>query len=553
MTGADLLFRGGRLFTAGLDGSQASDVAVSGGRIVAVAPSLAELVGPATEVVDARGRLLVPGFIDAHAHPVQAGVELLQCELGGATDAESALAIVGAYAAAHPDDEWILGGGWAMAWFPGGNPTAAALDAVVGDRPVALSNRDHHGMWVSSAALRLAGITAATPDPVDGVIAREPDGSPGGMLHEGAAALLDPALPAVTPALLDRGLLAAQERMHSFGVTGWQDAMIGGYIDAGAGFGEAYLRAAARGELTARVTGALWLERSVSLDSLDEVVASLAAMRAACTADPGVLAFSAVKIMMDGIAENHTAALSQPYLDGHGHPTGESGLSFFDPTVLKSVAVALEAAGFDLHFHALGDRAVTEALDALAAARAAHGIRDTRHHLAHLQMVRAADVPRFAALGAAANLQALWASHEPQFDELNVPFIAPSLIAQTYPFGDLERAGARFAAGSDWPVTSPNPLAALRVAVTRVSDDAPVGASPLGGALQQLSLATALTAYTAGSAWVNRREHETGRIENGFLADLALLDRDVFDGAPEEIDQARVVGTWVGGRRVFEG
>lgn len=549
MASADLVFRGGRLFTAGLDGSRESDVAVRDGRIVAVGATAAELAGAGTEVIDARGRLLVPGFIDAHVHPVQAGIELLQCELGEATDADAALALIGEYARAHPDESWVLGGGWAMAWFPGGNPRAASLDAVVGDRPVALSNRDHHGVWASSAALRLAGITAATPDPADGRIERNPDGSPSGMLHEGAAALLDPVLPAVSADLAYQGLLTAQARLHSLGITGWQDAMIGGYIDTGAGFGEAYLRAAAVGSLTARVTGALWLPRDATVSS----VAGLVAAREACAAEPAQLAFGAVKIMMDGVAENHTAALSRPYLDGHGHATGESGISFFDPSLLKTLATALEAAGFDLHFHALGDRAVTEALDALEAARAANGIRDTRHHLAHLQMVRAEDVPRFARLGAAANIQSLWASHEPQFDELNVPFIAPELIAQSYPFGDLERAGARFAAGSDWPVTSPDPLAAIRVAVTRVSDDAPAGAEPLGGVAQQLSLASALTAYTAGSAWVNRREHETGRIENGFLADLALLDRDVFAVPADEIDSARVVGTWVGGRRVFEG
>ncbi|GAA4191798.1 amidohydrolase [Gryllotalpicola kribbensis] len=548
MNEADLLFRGGRVFSAGMAGPEASDVAVTGGRISAIGPRLDHLIGPGTEMIDATGQLLLPGFIDAHVHPVQAGVELLQCEVSAATGAADALALVGRYAAAHPDDPWILGGGWAMEWFPGGNPTAAALDAVVGDRPAALSNRDHHGMWVSSAALRLARITASTPDPADGRIERDADGNPSGMLHEGAAALLSAVLPPVDPELTLRGLLAAQARLHSFGITGWQDAMIGGYIDSGNGFGEAYLRAEERGELTARVTGALWLDRAATLDT----VAELAALRDACRADPSRLAFSAVKIMMDGVAENHTAALSHPYLDGDGNATGERGISFFEPELLKRLVAALEGAGFDLHFHALGDRAVTEALDALEAARSGGGIRDARHQLAHLQMVRAEDVPRFAALGAAANIQSLWASHEPQFDELTVPFIAPELIARSYPFGDLVRAGARLAAGSDWPVTSPNPLQAIRVAVTRVSDDAPAGAEPLGGPAQQLSLAEALTAYTAGSAWVNRREHETGRIETGFLADLTLLDRDPFAGPAEAIDQACVVATWVGGRLVYE-
>jgi predicted amidohydrolase YtcJ len=254
--------------------------------------------------------------------------------------------------------------------------------------------------------------------------------------------------------------------------------------------------------------------------------------------------------MVDGVAENFTAAISSPYLDGHGHPTGNSGLSFFDPADLREYATALDAAGFGIHFHALGDRAVTEALDALDAARRANGPGIRRHQLAHLQLVARPDVPRFAALGAVANLQPLWACHEPQLDELTLPFLEPVLVARHYPFGELARAGARLTAGSDWPVSSPDPLAGIRIGVTRVEPGSE--APPLGGPDQRLTMAEAFAAYTSGGAWVDDRETLVGRVAEGFRADLALLDGDPFAGEPESLDDIRVVSTWIDGARVHE-
>jgi predicted amidohydrolase YtcJ len=220
---------------------------------------------------------------------------------------------------------------------------------------------------------------------------------------------------------------------------------------------------------------------------------------------------------------------------------------------LKEYVTALDAGGFAVHFHALGDRAVTEALDAIEAARAANGTTTTdtaasRHQLAHLQLVGSADIPRFAALGAVANIQPLWACHEPQLDELTLPFLEPELAARHYPFGDLHRAGTRFAAGSDWPVSSPDPLAGIRVAATRV--EAGSSAPPLGGAEQALPLVAALAAYTSGGAAVNGRD-DTGMVEPGYRADLIVLDRDPFDAAPEALDETRVMSTWIDGAAVF--
>ncbi|MHA6760416.1 amidohydrolase [Streptacidiphilus sp. PAMC 29251] len=540
---ADLVLTGGPVFTADGAASTATTVAVGGDRITAVGhDEVRELIGPKTEVVDLAGRLLVPGFQDAHIHAVFGGIELGECDLTGTTDLAEYQRRIRAYAEAHPEREWITGGGWSMESFPGGNPTRQLLDALVPDRPVYLVNRDHHGAWANTRALELAGLTADSPDPADGRIEREADGTPGGTLQEGATNLVARLVPPTTAEERLAGLLRAQRLLHSLGITGWQDAILGEF-NGRADPSDTYLAAATDGTLTARVNGALWWDRSRGAEQIPELVERRARLRA------GRFRADSVKIMQDGIAENFTAAMTTPYLDSCGCATVNSGLSFVDPQALLGYVTALDALDFQVHFHALGDRAVREALDAIEAARGANGRRDTRHHLAHLQVVHPQDVPRFRALGAIANLQPLWAAHEPQMDELTIPFLGGDGASWQYPFADLRRAGATLAAGSDWPVSSPDPLQGIHVAVNRrgygEEDEVPVFLPE-----QRLDLATALAAYTAGSAHVNHHD-ETGTIRVGALADLAVLDRDPFAGPAEEIGATGVARTYVGGERVW--
>ncbi|MEY9873876.1 putative amidohydrolase YtcJ [Streptacidiphilus sp. MAP12-33] len=551
-TPAQLLFRGGRVFTAtgAATGSAPVDaaVAVRDGRILAVAPEaeLRPLLGPATEVVDLDGGLLAPGFQDAHVHPTVAGVQMLRCDLSGQRSIDGYLATVAAYAAANPDATWIRGGGWSMDVFPDGRPTRAMLDAVVPDRPVLLTNRDGHGAWVNSRALQRAGVGRHTLDPADGRIEREPDGTPTGMLQEGAMNLVGDLVPVATPEEARAGLVVAQEYLFSLGVTAWQDAMIGAFPGNPDNFA-VYVDAARDGTLKARVVGALWWDRERGTEQITDLVERRLHGRV------GRFNATSVKIMQDGIAENHTAAMLQPYLDGCGCATANSGLSFVPPQVLRAAVAELDALNFQLHFHALGDRAVREVLDALEAAREQNGPNDNRHHLAHLQVVDPGDYKRFAELGAAANIQALWAAHEPQMDELTIPFLGPERAALQYPFGDLARAGARIVAGSDWSVSSPNPLWGIHVAVNRaVPTQAPNAAADRRPRRpfypeQALTLAQAFTAYTAGSAWVNHLDQQTGTVEPGKCADLVVLDRDPFAGSPEEIGDTRVRMTFVDG------
>ncbi|WP_406299727.1 amidohydrolase [Embleya sp. NBC_00888] len=539
--GADVVFTGGAVYTVDAGRSRASSVAVRDGRIVAVGhDEVRALIGARTEVVDLAGKLLIPGFQDAHVHPVGGGVEMGQCDLSEHETLAEYRQAVRAYADAHPDLEWITGGGWSMEAFPGGLPHRSMLDELVPDRPVFLPNRDHHGAWANSLALRLAGITRDTPDPADGRIERDADGEPTGVLQEGAADLVGRLLPALTAEDQVAGLLRAQRLLHSLGVTAWQDALLGAHAnitDASA----AYLTAADRGQLTARVVGSLWWQRDRGIEQIEDLLAR----REAGTR--GRLSCTTVKIMQDGIAENFTAAMLSPYLTACGCASDNSGISFIEPQALRRYVTALDAHDFQVHFHALGDRAVREALDAVAAMRAANGWKDTRPHLAHLQVVHPADIGRFRELGASANMQPLWAAHEPQMDTLTIPFLGAERAAWQYPFGELARSGATLVAGSDWPVSSPDPIQGIHVAVNRRIHGSD---SPAFFPEQRLDLHTALAAYTAGSAYVNHLD-DTGSIVVGNHADLVVLDRDPFAAPESEIGATRVVETFVGGERVF--
>jgi predicted amidohydrolase YtcJ len=542
MTG-DLLVRDGRLFTPA--GVVDAALLVQDGVIAAIGGDALERARPGTPELDARGGLVTPGFQDAHVHPYHAGIDLLRLDLSEARGAAEYLDRIAAYCTANPDLEWIRGGGWAMEAFPGGVPTAAALDAVTGGRPAYLNNRDGHGAWVNSAALERAGVTADTPDPADGRIERDAAGHPIGMLQEGAMDLVSDLMPPTTDEEIDEAFLVAQERLLAWGVTGWQDAMIGvnhGLPDLLA----SSLRLADRGAVVAHVVGALWWERDRGLEQIPELIE-----RRALAAGRDRFRATSVKIMQDGVVENFTAAVLRNYLDHHGHDSGNAGKSFVDPAVLTEAVTALDAAGFQVHLHTLGDRAVREALDAIETARAVNGPRDARHHLAHLQLVHPDDVPRFAALGAVANAQPYWATHEPQMDELAIPFLGPERARWQYPFGSLARAGATLAFGSDWSVTTANPLEIIHVAVNRAAyGEGPQ--EPLYGE-QALSLGDALAAATAGSAFVNHDEDRAGRIALGLAGDLAVLDRDITALPVNEIGAAAVAATVVGGSVVSEG
>jgi len=266
-----------------------------------------------------------------------------------------------------------------------------------------------------------------------------------------------------------------------------------------------------------------------------------------------------VKIMQDGVCENFTAGTLEPYLDANGEPTDRRGLSQVDPDLLNTVVTDLDARGFQVHFHTIGERAVREALDAIEAARTGNGPSDNRHHLSHIQIVHPDDIPRFRALNAVANGQPLWACLEAQMVELTIPFLGPERAGWQYPFRSLHRAGATLAFGSDWSVSSPDPTEEMHVAVNRRVREEDIDYT--GGdrrAIEEvflpderIDLETAIAAFTIGSAYVNHLDHETGSIEVGKLADLTVVDRDLFAHPADEISLATVDETYIEGQRVF--
>lgn len=531
----DLVFRNGAVYCGTPTHQSAQAVAVSAGRIVAVGSNedVARVTGVSTEVVDLAGRMLVAGFQDAHVHPLSGGVEMLRCDLNQATGPAAALMLIADYASSHPSLEWITGGGWSSDWYPGGNPAAADLDRVISDRPVFLPNRDGHSAWVNSIAMSMAGIDATTPDPRDGRIERLPDGTPLGTLHEGAQHLVENVMPADTPEDLERGLVAGNAYLNRCGVTGWQDAIVTPPELA------SYRSLAAADRLVGHASLSLWWDRELGLEQIEWFE------QERLEPTPG-LRINTVKLMLDGVFENFTAAMLESY-EGK-EPAGTSGLDFIDPALLPLAVTKLDKLGFQCHFHAIGDRAVRNALDAVAAARTTNGPSDLRHHIAHIQVVHPEDIPRFGQLGVVANAQPLWASHGHAQDVLTIPFLGEERAGWQYPFGSLHRANATLAMGSDWSVSTANVMQEIEVAVTRIDRDE--GDLPVFLPDERLELETCLDAFTSGSAFVNHREMESGSIEVGKLADLVVLDRNPFQD--RAIGDSQVDLTVIGGKSVYE-
>jgi predicted amidohydrolase YtcJ len=544
---ADRIFTNAAVFQAA-GTTPADTVAVHGDTIVGVGRGVDRgMVGKYTEVTDLGGASLLPGFVDAHAHPVAAGMAALRCDLSElAHDRETYLTAIADYAARNPGETVIAGAGWYGDAFPNGFPTRQDIDSVVADRPVILTSHDYHGAWVNTRALELAGITSDTSDPAGGRIIRDHGGEPTGVLLDRGGDAVNAILPEVTHEFMRRALLEAQRRLHSVGVTGWQDAAVGAEFFGLKDNFATYVDADEAGELTARVVGALWWEAERGAEQLGDLCA-----RRSLTGHSRFTA-SMVKVMQDGICENCTAAMLAPYRAVAVHDTGQS---FIDPEDLHKVAALLAGERFGIHMHAVGDRAVRECLDALEHAIGQHPQFDARHQIAHLDVVDPQDIPRFGQLGVIANIQALWARRDKEIVERKLPLLGPEREPWHFPFASIHRHGATLAMGSDWPVTDPNPLWAIHTAVHRTGTHADPHAIGVGvfdmplQAQESISLQSALHAYTAGSAYANGQDR-TGRIAVGMLADLVVLDRDIFTA--EDIGTVRPVETIVSGETVYQ-
>ena len=552
---ADLVIRDAAVYTLNPAQPWAEAVAIRDGNILKVGSraEIEPLIGPKTKVFSQPGGMVLPGFQDAHAHPLTSGIDQYDCNRDITPQTpEAYVAKVAQCAASMPDREWINGGGWSVTAFPpNGIPDRKLLDAVVSDRPVVVFSIDGHTAWTNTLALEVAGITSETPDPPNGRIDRDPvTGEPVGSFQESAMQLVRAHVPSPPQSQVDDGMRYAVSYLHSLGITAMQDASVGIEPDDPIQALAAYRRFADNGELLMHTVLSLGWDSDKGLEQIH------ALERARDQYHGGLVNTHTVKIFLDGVVEPSTAALLQDYADQPGYK-GELQVA---PEVLNEVVAQLEAAGFQVHIHVIGDAAVRAALDAFAFARernhgAAGGVDATganyaRHHLAHVEFVDPADVPRFAELNVTATFSALWAVEDAYLTELTLPRVGPERYRWTYPINSIVQAKGRIAFGSDWNVSSPDPLLAIETAVTRV--EPLLESTPVFMPQERITLEEAIKAATLNAAYVNHLDDRTGSIEPGKLGDLVILDTNLFEVLPSEISEARVQATLFAGMVVYQ-
>jgi predicted amidohydrolase YtcJ len=533
---ADAVYLNGTLYTANTSRRYAKALAVRDGKILAVGhdEEISALAGPATRRVDLRGALMLPGLIDGHVHPIQGHQILGDFDLSGVNDPQVILARIRACAEATPAEPWVYLGGANLAAF-GAYPTRQVLDEIVPDRPLLVVSFDVHSGCLNSKALEVLGITKKTPEMQGGVHERDAAGVPTGVVHEAAFYKICGRVPQLSPDGYPKALGKAHRMAHGYGISGWFDA----HVEKAEL--EAYASAQRAGTLKAYVSAGLMASpRGDARETIERFVA----WRKEYECD--MLRLHTVKIFIDGVPESRTAALLEPYAG-----TEDYGLTLWSQDALNEIAQLADAAGFDLHFHTLADRAVRMGLDALEYVQRRNGMRDRRAQFAHLQVVDPADMGRFHQLGAIASVQALWGAARPEQQQLYVDLFGPERAARNYPFRSLRNAGALLAAGSDWSVTTMDPLQIIQTGVTRVLVDEPGGAP--WNPDERLDLLTMLDAYTINAAYALRFDDCTGSLEPGKDASFAILDRNPLLHPIEELTHARVVETCFRGEVVHAG
>ena len=529
----ETLFRNGIVWTGRVGAPVADTLLERDGTIVAIGGGETS----ADEIVDLAGGCLLPAFGDGHAHPIFAGLESDGPAIACLTSVPEIVAEVGHYARAHPADDWIIGAGYDPTLAPRGAFDARWLDEVVADRPVLLRASNYHTVWCNTEALRRACVTADSPDPASGRILRRSDGSPLGTLLEwGACDLVLDLIPQRADEDIVRAARAAGRTYAAAGVTWVQDA----WVDPGTGMTDAYLAIAAD-EPDVRVSIALradpvdWQAQRAVFRAEQEKI------RAAGVGD--LVTARTVKFFADGIIESGTAALLDPYRDA----PHSCGMLIWQPKALNEAVAAFDRDGYQVHIHAIGDAGVRAALDAIEHTRQVNPPWDRRPVIAHVQLVHPQDVARFVALGVIANFEPLWAQVDDAQTLLTLPRIDQRRGEHQYPMRAILDTGAPISFGSDWPVSSPSPLAGIQVAVTRQKDETP----PLPG--ESLTVAQAFSAYTAGPAHQAFADTTRGTLTVGRTADLVHLAANPFTEPETAIGAIRVMGTWLAGRRTYQG
>jgi predicted amidohydrolase YtcJ len=534
----DLIVLNGKVYPADGGARFAEALAVRGNTILRVGSNreIKRLAGRSTQTIDAHGAAVLPGFNDAHLHLVSGGLGLQQANLLDATTLEEIGATIRAFAAAHPDRPWVLGRGWYYTPFPGGLPTRQQLDALVPDRPAYMRCYDGHTSWANSRALQAAGISRSTADPPGGVIVRDPaTGEPTGVLKEAAQGLVSQVLPQPTRDDRLRAIRDAIREAHRLGVTSVQNAG----VDAAEL--ELYDELARNGELRLRLYNAISIESPFSSGDADRLDA-LWKRRP----DDALMKTGAVKLMLDGVIESHTAVMLEPYAN-----RDSLGLPNMDAATLDRIVTELDERGWQVLIHAIGDAAVRQALDAFehAASKNPAPARGRRHRLEHVETLSPADVPRFGRLGVLAVQQPFHGNPSPTQLEVWRTNIGPERASRGWAQRSILDAGGRLAMGSDWPVVTLDPRFQINMAINRTTPDG----EPAGGWLpeQRLPLTAAIDAYTSGAAYASFDEGRKGRLAPDMLADIVILSADVFASPPARFLDASVEVTIFDGQVVY--
>ena len=528
---ADLLIVNARVWTGVASQPEAEAVAIVGGRVAAIGTTaaLSAWRGPATRVIDAAGARVLPGFNDSHVHFMGGGLQLDNVDLRQAPSPRDFARLIGERVQKTPAGEWVLGGDWDdQLWVPPALPTRQIIDPVSPATPVFVNRFDGHMAVANSAALKLAGVTAATPDPPGGVIVRDAAGNPTGLLKDAAMGLVNRVVPPLTPARRAQALTRALEHAASLGVTSVRD------MGPDAGDLATYAEFAESGRLTVRVAAA-----PSELQWADQ--ARLGIRRGFGTP---FFSLGAVKGFADGSLGSTTAYFFEPYTDAPA-TRGLLADEMIPIEGMRQRLTAADAAGLQLCIHAIGDQAISVVLDLFAGVAQANGARDRRFRIEHAQHVAPKDFDRFASMGVIAAVQPYHAIDDGRWAERR---IGPARIQTTYPFRTFLDKGVRLALGSDWPVAPLNPLLGIYAAVTRATLD---GKNPDGWVpAQKLTVEEAVRGYTAGAAYAEFTDTDKGTLAPGSFADIVILSDDIFAIAPARIRDVTVKTTIVGGQVV---
>lgn len=532
---ASLILRNGRIWTGDPGNPWAEALAIAGNRIAEAGTNaaIARRAGAKTQVIDLGGRLAAPGFNDAHTHFLGGSLGRFEVDLFNAGSLEEMQRRIAAYAQAHPGEKWIAGAGWEYGWFPNHRlPAREDIDKIVRDRPVYLKAYDGHTGWVNSEALRLADINAVTKFPGYGEIVKDANGRPTGCLKENAQAVVRRLIPPPTREKQLAALIDGQKMAASLGITSIQNAS---GTPEELGLYEELLR---HDQLTLRVSMAM----SVSPGGDPALLEQYAALK---RNHGGVwLRAGAIKLVMDGVIESHTAAMLQPYSDG----SNTSGAPVWTQEAYNRTVARADKLALQVYTHAIGDRAVRMALDGYANALRWNGPHDARFRVEHIETISPQDLPRFSKLGVIPSMEPIHA--DPESSEVWSRAVGPQRLPLAFAWRDFEKSGARLVFSSDWPAAiSTDPIRGLHCAVTRQTADG----QPPGGwvAQQRVGVETALRAYTVMGAYASFEENIKGQLQPGMLADVIVFSQDLFRIPAADIHKTRVVMTIADGNVVY--